>query len=70
MTQDDLVLRFGRTVRGLRVEIGLTQEELAFRSGMKRSYLSDLERGARNPTLRALGRLAAALDIPPARLLE
>lgn len=70
MTQDDLILRFGRAVRELRVQAGLSQEELAFRSGMKRGYLSDLERGARNPTVQALGRLAAALDVPPARLLQ
>nr|WP_312448399.1 helix-turn-helix transcriptional regulator [Brevundimonas naejangsanensis] len=36
---------------------------------MKRSYLSDLERGTRNPSVRALGRLAA-LGVPPSRLLE
>ncbi|MGX1747162.1 MULTISPECIES: helix-turn-helix domain-containing protein [unclassified Brevundimonas] len=65
-----MVLHLGQAVRGLRVEAGLTQEELAFRSGMKRSYLSDLERGARNPTVRAQSRLAKALNVPPTRLLE
>lgn len=36
---------------------------------MKRSYLSELERGLRNPSVRALGRLAMALDVEPAALL-
>lgn len=66
----DVVALFGNNVRRLRDEAGLTQEELAFRANMKRTYLSDLERGKRNPTVRALGRLAAALSVKPADLLE
>lgn len=66
----DVVAIFGNNVRRLRDEADLTQEELAFRANMKRTYLSDLERGKRNPTVRALGRLAAALNVKPAVLLE
>ncbi|WP_313453314.1 helix-turn-helix transcriptional regulator [Brevundimonas sp.] len=66
----DIVIRFGKNVRALRDAAGLSQEELAFQAGMKRSYLSDLERGTRNPTVRALGRLAIALNVPPSKLLE
>jgi len=66
----DVVALFGKNVRTLRDREGLSQEELAFRAGMKRSYLSDLERGTRNPSVRALGRLAEALRVAPARLLE
>jgi transcriptional regulator with XRE-family HTH domain len=66
----DLVARLGKNVRNLRIAAGLSQEELAFRANMKRSYLSDLERGTRNPTVRALGRLASALDVPAGKLLE
>jgi len=47
----------------------MSQEELALEAGMKRSYVSELERGLRNPTVRALGRLAEALEIDPAVLL-
>lgn len=65
----DLVAVMGRNVRRLREQAGLSQEQLAFEAGMKRSYLSDLERGVRNPTVRALGRLAAALGTEPASLL-
>lgn len=65
----DLVTVFGRNVRRLRVERGLSQEELAHEADMKRSYLSDIERGTRNPTIRALERLAQALNVPPAELV-
>ena len=66
----DLVRLLGENVRRLRTTKGLSQEELAFAADMKRSYLSDLERGTRNPSVRALGRLAAALAVEPAELLR
>jgi len=66
----DLVRLLGRNVRRFRVERGLSQEEVAHEAGMKRSYLSDLERGTRNPSVRALGRVADALGVPPEKLLE
>ncbi len=66
----DVVALFGKNVRALRDRAELSQEELAFRAAMKRSYLSDLERGTRNPSVRALGRLAEALGVAPSRLLE
>lgn len=66
----DLVVLLGRNVRIQRQARGLSQEQLAFEAGMKRSYLSELERGLRNPSVRALGRLAAALEIEPAVLVS
>ncbi|WP_315763868.1 helix-turn-helix transcriptional regulator [Sphingomonas sp. Y38-1Y] len=48
----------------------MSQEELSLEAGMKRSYVSDLERGTRNPSVRALGRLAEALGIEPKQLLD
>lgn len=66
----DLVQLLGANVRRLRKEKGVSQEELALDAGMKRSYLSDLERGTRNPSVRALDRLAAALGADPADLLR
>lgn len=47
----------------------MTQEQLALETEMERSYVSDLERGTRNPSVRAVGRLAKALDVPPHLLL-
>jgi len=66
----DFVALLGRNVRKWRLQRGMTQEQLALDAGMKRSYLSELERGLRNPTVRALTRLAAALSIEPELLLK
>jgi transcriptional regulator with XRE-family HTH domain len=65
----DLVVLLGRNVRACREARGLTQEQLAFDAGMKRSYVSELERGLRNPSVRAVERLARALKIDPSQLL-
>lgn len=66
----DLVQLLGRNMRRLRRERGLSQEQLAHDADMKRSYVSDMERGTRNPSVRALGRIAQALKVPPTALLE
>ncbi|MGV9009957.1 helix-turn-helix domain-containing protein [Brevundimonas sp.] len=66
----DAVALLARNAQRIRKGLGLSQEEVAFRAGLKRSYLSDLERGTRNPSVRALGRIAHALDVSPSRLLD
>lgn len=66
----DVVQLFGKNVRHYRKLKGMTQEQLAVAAGMERSYVSDLERGTRNPSVVALGRIAAALDLEPSKLLE
>lgn len=66
----DLVRRLGENVRRERLRQGLTQDALAAEAGMRRSYLSDLERGVRNPSVHALGRLALALKVEAADLLK
>jgi transcriptional regulator with XRE-family HTH domain len=66
----DVVAIFGKNVKAERLKQELSQEELAFRAGLKRSYLSDLERGTRNPSIRVLGRIAASLDVNPGDLLS
>lgn len=66
----DVVQLLGRNVRKYRKLKGLTQEQLALEAEMERSYVSDLERGTRNPSVRALGRLAEALSVKPEELLK
>ncbi len=66
----DLVVLLGRNIRACREARGLTQEQLALDAGMKRSYVSELERGLRNPTVRAVERIALALKIDPEMLLR
>lgn len=65
----DVVQLLGDNVRCQRKLKGMTQEQLALEAGMERSYVSDLERGQRNPSVRALGRLAKALGVRPNTLL-
>jgi transcriptional regulator with XRE-family HTH domain len=65
----ELASIFGRNVRDARLRLGLSQEQLAFEADMKRSYVSDLERGTRNPSLKAIERLALALSVDPSALL-
>ena len=65
----DVVRLFGVNVRHQRKLKGMTQEELAAAAEMERSYVSDLERGTRNPSIAALGRIAEALEVEPHVLL-
>ena len=59
----DFELAFGRRIRALRLERGLTQEELAHRAGIHVTYLSGVERGVRNPALRNIHAIARALGV-------
>lgn len=65
----DVVQLLGENVRHFRKLKGMTQEQLGLETEMERSYVSDLERGTRNPSVRALGRLAQALEVQPHMLL-
>lgn len=66
----DVVKLLGENVRRYRKLADISQEELSLRTGIKRSYISDLERGTRNPTVRALGLLAEGLRVEPSTLLS
>lgn len=65
---DDLRAKFGNNLRAVREARALTQEALAARAGLDRSYVGGVERGERNPTLTAISRLAQALSTSPASL--
>lgn len=61
--ETDIRTRFGQRLRELRHAQGLSQEELAFKAGLHRTYVSSAERGKRNVGLVNVERLAQALDI-------
>lgn len=61
--------RIGANVRRLREEKGLSQEKFGFESGIDRTYVSGIERGARNPTATIIEKLADALGVPSYVLL-
>ena len=62
--------RFGFAVKARREELELTQEDLAEKAGIHRTYLSDIERGSRNVSLLNIERIAAALGIPISELFQ
>lgn len=61
--QTDIMARFGQAVRKLRREQGISQEELAERCGLHRTYISDVELGKRNVSLENIERIASSLNI-------
>jgi transcriptional regulator with XRE-family HTH domain len=62
--------QIGSALRRLRVERELTIEELAKASGLHWTYVSGIERGRRNPTLKVLTAVADALDIRTSKLIQ
>jgi transcriptional regulator with XRE-family HTH domain len=64
----DIEYRFGRAIRRRRRELDLSQEELAERAELHRNYVSGIETGTRNPSLKNIEKLAKALDTSIARL--
>ena len=65
-----LELLFGQLLQEIRKKRGLSQEELGFESGYHRTYISLLERGLKNPSLKAIFRLAKALKIKPSEIIK
>lgn len=60
----------GERVRDARKRLGISQEELAFRAEIDRTYVSQIERGVGNPSMIVLLRLSSVLGTPLARLLR
>ena len=67
---DAFVEDFGKHIRFVRLGRGLTQEELAHRAGVHVTYLSGIERGRRNPSLKNIRLLAMALEVTVSSLFE
>jgi transcriptional regulator with XRE-family HTH domain len=65
----DICSLVGRNLRRQRLSAGLSQEALADLAGLDRTYVSGVERGIRNPTVRVLQVIAVALGVKPADLL-
>ncbi len=62
-------LAFGRAVRQLRHEQGLSQEQLGYATGLHRNYTGGVERDELNPTLSSIEKLAAGLNVKPSELV-
>lgn len=58
----------GRAVKAVRTAHGLTQEQVSAACGLHATYISDIERGARNPSWEAVARLAEGIGVPAAEI--
>jgi transcriptional regulator with XRE-family HTH domain len=70
MHSSTVIKCFAASVRKLGYILGISQEELAERTDLHRTYIADLERGARNPTLLTIKKLAKGLGVSTADLLS
>ncbi len=66
----DIRARLGANVRRLRADKGWSQEDYADRAGIHRTYVSDIERGRRNPSITIVEKLAKALKVTASTLIN
>ena len=66
----DLTERFPEVLKEVRLQKGISQEELADRAGLHPTYISQIERSLKSPSLRSLGLIADALEIPLSSLIR
>jgi CheY-like chemotaxis protein len=66
----DLRTLLGTAIKSGRSQLGISQEELAYRAGLHRTYISDLERGTRNPSIESIEKLARALQVSVSALFQ
>ncbi|RJQ29978.1 XRE family transcriptional regulator [Candidatus Parcubacteria bacterium] len=69
ITHRDMLEKFGHKMQKIRKEAGVSQEDLAAKLSMHRTYIGMIERGERNPTIRTLYKIAKALKVSSSDLL-
>jgi transcriptional regulator with XRE-family HTH domain len=67
--KSQLVLKFGKRIRAIREDRGLSQEELGAKAGLHRTYISLIERGKQSATLDTMEKIADALNVPVKKLM-
>ena len=70
MEKQEINVRFGNRMRELRARYGISQEELALRSELNRTYIGDIERGEKAPSLITLSKIANGLGITLKELFD
>ena len=68
--KDEHCIRFGEAVRKRRLELRLSQEQLAAVAGIHRTFIGGIERGERNPTVTTIYRIAKALKTEASALFK
>lgn len=69
-SKTDVLIKFGERVRDLRKERGLSQEQLAFKADLHRTYIGMIERAEKNITLINIEKIAIALEVSVAELFK
>lgn len=67
---NSISVKLGQRIRQLRTDRHMSQEELAFKSGISPAHLGQIERAAKKPTVDTVGKIAAALNVPAAALFS
>ena len=70
MDPNDVALAFGRALRKLRLETGMTQEQLGFEADLQRKYVSELEHGLKQASVTTLFKVAHALGVKPSKFVS
>jgi transcriptional regulator with XRE-family HTH domain len=65
----EIVAEFGKIIRKLRIEAGLTQEELGFEADLRRTFISTIELGQQQPTLVTIFKLSRALNVRASEMI-
>lgn len=61
---ENINIKFGLRIKELRIKQNISQEELAFRCQLSKNYVSDVERGTRNITLKVVEKFALGFEVP------
>lgn len=69
-SKDKILIKFGERIRFLRKQNNLSQEQLAFKADLHRTYIGMIERGEKNITLLNINKLCKALGISITKLFE
>ena len=70
MARTNVQQKLGKKIKQCRTDMGISQEKLGEMTGLDKTYISGIERGVRNPSLKNIDKLAKALDVPASSLLE
>ncbi|MDI9507524.1 MAG: helix-turn-helix transcriptional regulator, partial [Bacillota bacterium] len=63
MSENNINVLFGKRIRQLRMQKGLSQEELGYEAGLHRTYIGQIERAEKNITLKNIAKIAKELDV-------
>ena len=66
----DVSVAFGKALRRLRITKNLTQEQLGLEAGLRRTFISSLELGQKQPSITTIQKLAVVLEISMSKLLQ